>query len=79
MLEENVPVRKEGAERDGMGDQRGDLPFLVLHILGVHVRLKGFGADLVPGWSELKLTQPESWQGSRAHLMTIIEEMQGYR
>ena len=44
----------------------------------LHVRLEKFGI-LVPGWSELKLTQPESWQGSPAHLMTIIEEVQGTR
>ena len=60
-----------------MGDQGGDLPFLVLHIFGIHVRLEEFG--LVPDWSELKLTQPESWQGSPAHLMAIIEEVQGTR
>ena len=32
MLQKYEPVRKEGAETDGVGDQGGDLPFLVLHI-----------------------------------------------
>ena len=74
-MQKYEPVRKEGAETDGVGDQGGDLPFLVLHIVGTNIRLEEFG-KLVPGWSELKLTQPESWQGSPAHLMTI-EEVQG--
>ena len=41
MLQKREPIRKEGAETYGVGDKGGDLSFLVLHILGIYVKIIG--------------------------------------